>query len=48
MPLINFQFGTRLFHIGRLCGGRYRKGSWLRRIPKGYASDRLGVVLWWE
>jgi hypothetical protein len=34
--------------VARMCGGRYRGGSWLRRVPGGVVSDKLGVGFWWR
>ena len=32
--------------VARLCGGRYLRGSLLRRFPGGLASDWLGLIVW--
>ena len=32
----------------RMCGGRVRRGVWLRRVPGGVVCDRLGYGFWWR
>ena len=37
-----------MIHIGRLCGGAHRNLGWFRKFHKGFASDKLGLIVWWD